>query len=347
MTLIRKNLDADQREKVEQIFAAAEKAAQLTRGLLAFSRKQPLNMQQENLNDIVQHVHKFLARIIGENINFQSIYCGNDLPVSCDKGQIEQVLINLATNARDAMPNGGSFIVQSEFAMLDSSIMDSHQQSIPSGRYALLIVSDTGTGINKEHLDRIFEPFFTTKEVGKGTGLGMAIIYGIIKHHKGFIDVYSELGQGTTFRIYLPIRETEDKPTTASTTEVPLPVGGNETILIAEDDPAVRDLVSEVLSKSGYKVILAEDGEVAIEKFNLHQDRISLLILDMIMPKMSGREAYEEIQRIKPGVRVLFSSGYTADFIERRVDSDEGFELLTKPVQPTELLKKVREMLDA
>ncbi|MBT0654592.1 PocR ligand-binding domain-containing protein [Geomobilimonas luticola] len=339
-------LNDQQKQRVEAIAGAAEKAAQLTHGLLAFSRKQPLIMRQENLNDIVHHIHKFLARIIGEDITFSTACSNPELSIVADRGQIEQVLINLATNARDAMPNGGSFTVTSGLAELDSSFVGVHKYNVPPGKYALLTVSDTGIGIKKEDLAHIFEPFFTTKEVGKGTGLGMAIIYGIVKQHNGFINVYSEVGQGTTFRIYLPIMESNDKPATVNVKENILPMGGKETILLAEDDPAVRTLVSTILSSSGYEVILAEDGDEAIEKFKQHHDKINLLLIDMIMPKKNGRETVEEIQRIKPGVKVLFTSGYTADFIQRRGVSEEGIELLMKPVQPTILLRKLREILD-
>lgn len=339
------SLSDEQKRSLEEITSAADKAAQLTHGLLAFSRKQPLIMSKENLNDIVQHVHKFLVRIIGEDITFQSDCCVAELPIVADRGQIEQVLINLATNARDAMSGGGVFTVKSDRAVLESSITDFHNFNVPPGIYAVLTVSDTGTGISKEHINHIFEPFFTTKEVGKGTGLGMAIIYGIIKQHNGHINVYSELGHGTTFRIYFPIDEKTSgyHPIKA---EPVLRVGGNETILVAEDEPSVRALVTKVLQSQGYTIVLAEDGEDAVEKFKDHRDSIKLILMDMIMPKKNGKEAYEEISRIKPGVKLLFSSGYTADFIEGRGILDDAVELIMKPVQPMELLRKVREKLD-
>jgi len=255
------------------------------------------------------------------------------------------VLINLSTNARDAMSGGGTFTVKSDRAVLDSSFKDFHNYDVPPGNYALLTVSDTGTGISKKHIDHIFEPFFTTKEVGKGTGLGMAIIYGIVKQHNGFINVYSEPGHGTTFRIYLPMDEKTISFRTAKAEPV-TPVGGNETVLVAEDDPNVCVLVAKVLESHGYNVILAEDGVEAVEKFKAHQDIIRLVLMDMIMPKKNGKEAYEEISRINPGVKVLFSSGYSADFIENRGVSEKAFELIVKPVQPMELLRRVREMLD-
>jgi len=338
-------LNDKQRRSVEEITASAEKAAQLTHGLLAFSRKQTLVMKQENLNDIIQHVHKFLTRIIGEDVILNTSCKDAELPIVTDKGQMEQVLVNLATNARDAMPGGGILSVTSERVVLDSSFADFHKSDVPPGAYALLTVSDTGMGIRKEHLEHIFEPFFTTKEVGKGTGLGMAIIYGIIKQHNGFINVYSELGQGTTFRIYLPIQEPGGKPL-LDEVDAGRPQGGHETILVAEDDPAVRRLVSEILQSCGYKVILAEDGEDAVQKFRGNRDTISLILMDMIMPKKNGREALKEMQRIRPGTKAIFSSGYTADFIESRGVSEIGIDLIMKPVQPTELLKKIRHMLD-
>jgi PAS domain S-box-containing protein len=334
-----------QKKSVAEIESSVEKAAQLTHGLLAFSRKQPLIMKHENLNDIVQHVHKFLARIIGEDITLQSACFGAELPIVADRGQIEQVLINLATNARDAMSGGGVFTVKSDHTVLDSSFTDFHKYNVFPGHYALLTVSDTGTGISKEHIAHIFEPFFTTKEVGKGTGLGMAIIYGIIKQHNGFINVYSEPGHGTTFRIYLPIDEKSNGFHTIKTESVP-PAGGNETILVAEDEPNVRALVSNVLQSHGYTVVLAEDGVDAVDKFKTHQNTIRLILMDLIMPRKNGKDAYEEISRIKPGVKLLFSSGYTADFIESRGVSEENVELIMKPVRPMELLRKIREMLD-
>jgi polar amino acid transport system substrate-binding protein len=341
-----KNLDAHEREQVEEIFTSAERAAQLTHGLLAFSRKQALVMRHNNLNDIVQGVHKFLARTIGEDVTFQTTCSGPELPVIADKAQLEQVLINLATNARDAMLNGGSFTIKSELSVLGSPFMNIYNYSVPPGKYALLTVSDTGAGIKKEHLNHIFEPFFSTKEVGKGTGLGMAIIYGIIRQHNGFINVYSKVGEGTTIQIYLPIVEEGDKPKPASTTEVVVPAKGHETILVAEDEPAVRTLVAEVLTSVGYQVIVAEDGVDAIEKFKQYQDEIGLVLMDMIMPRKSGWEAYEDIQRIEPGIKVIFTSGYTADFIENRGVSDEGIDLIMKPVKPNELLIKIREALN-
>ncbi|GFO57036.1 hypothetical protein GMSM_40430 [Geomonas sp. Red276] len=339
------SLSEKQKSMVDAIASSAEKAGNLTRGLLAFSRKQALVMKHDDLNDIIQHVQTFLERIIGEDITFNVSFCEGDLPVTADRGRLEQVLINLATNARDAIGNGGVVSVKTERVVLEDSLTDSRKHNVSPGAYALLTVSDTGAGIRKEHLEHIFEPFFTTKEVGKGTGLGMAITYGIIKQHKGFINVYSEPGRGTTFRIYLPLKEGEGKPVAGEVRGEP-PRRGSETILVAEDDPAVRELVSQVLRNHGYETILAEDGEDAVAKFKDNQERIGLIIMDVIMPKKNGKEAFEEIQRISPATRALFSSGYTADFIEDRGVSENGIELIMKPVQPTDLLRRVREMLD-
>ncbi|GFO68358.1 hypothetical protein GMLC_19370 [Geomonas limicola] len=337
-------LTQEQRQKIDQIATSADKAAQLTRGLLTFSRKQALLMKHEDLNDIVKHVHQLLVRVIGEDINLTVSCCAAKLPIVADRGQMEQVLINLATNARDAMSGGGVFTVQSERIILEDSFSGTHGYDIPPGAYARLTVSDTGCGIKKEHLERVFEPFFTTKQVGKGTGLGMAITYGIIKQHNGLITVYSEQGQGTIFRIYLPIDEMAVQPVVKK--EVAQPVGGQETILVAEDDPFVRSLVSSVLTSYGYQTILAADGQEAIERYQENQGEISLILMDVIMPNKNGREAFEEIQRIRPGAKALFTSGYTADFIQKRGVSEEGIELIMKPVQPMDLLRKVREMLD-
>ncbi|MFA7061044.1 MAG: PAS domain S-box protein [Pedobacter sp.] len=334
-----------QKEAIDQIISSAEKAANLTRGLLAFSRKQVIYLQQANLNDIIHHSLKFLSRVIGEDIQLKSTLNGAILPVKVDRGQIEQVLVNLATNARDAMQHGGLLSIETELQEVDESFEHSHGYGKP-GRYAVISVSDSGSGMDRETCEKIFEPFFTTKELGKGTGLGMAIVYGIVKQHNGFINVYSEPGHGTAFRIYLPIAETEQgDPVKKSVQE--MPTGGTETILLAEDDADVRKLVTTVLTQRGYNVISAIDGDAVVEAFAGNLGKVNLIIMDMIMPKKNGREAYDAICQLKSGVKVLYSSGYTADFIENRGVSEENIELLMKPVQPIELLRKVREMLDS
>jgi two-component system, cell cycle sensor histidine kinase and response regulator CckA len=332
-------------ERVDQIIMAAERAAKLTGGLLAFSRKQTLNPQKTNLNDVVQNVQKFLVRIIGEDILLTTVFKHEPIKVYVDSSQIEQVLINLATNARDAMPMGGQLSIVTELQTLDNSFVQAHGYGEP-GQYAVVTVSDTGCGMDEDTRNKIFEPFFTTKEVGKGTGLGMAIVYGTIKHHKGFISVYSEQGEGTVFRLYIPATDSEEESGKVSITQI-APKGGTETILVAEDDPDVRMFVETFLKEYGYEVILAEDGQDCIEKFMANQDRISLILMDVIMPKKNGKEAFEAINRLQPGVKVLYSSGYTSDIILKKGLSVEETNLIMKPVQPLDLLLKIREVLDS
>jgi PAS domain S-box-containing protein len=340
------NLDALQLGKIDQILSSADKAAHLTQGLLAFSRRQVLAPKAVDLNDITRNVHIFIARIIGEDIHFKTSSYGAGLTVYADKGQIEQVLINLATNARDAMPKGGILTIGTGLQSVETP-RDSEYGSTDPGCYAVITISDTGCGMDENVRKRIFEPFFTTKEVGKGTGLGMAIVYGILKQHNGFIEVYSEPGCGSTFKIFLPIHQTEQSVALAEAAPAPMPQGGTETILLAEDDVDVCNLVVTVLTEFGYQVIQAVDGQDAVDKFLAHRDSIGLILMDMIMPKKNGKDAFEEICRLQPDVKVMYLSGYTADFIQSRGVVEEEIKLIMKPVQPTELLLKVREMLDS
>jgi PAS domain S-box-containing protein len=339
-------LDADADAAVETIISSAEKAAQLTHGLLAFSRKQVMVLSAIDLNDIVQNVNKFLGRVIGEDIHLKTKTCEGELTIYSEAGQVEQILVNLATNSRDAMQKGGSLVLETGLQVLETPMNFESGRAEP-GRYAVITVSDTGAGMDAKTRKKIFEPFFTTKEVGKGTGLGMSIVYGIVNQHNGFINVYSEVGHGTTFRIYLPLYETCAPDQRVRAVKPAVPRGGTEAILLAEDDADVRKLVVTVLTRFGYQVIQAVDGQDAVEKFDANKDRILMILMDMIMPRKNGKEAYEDICRIQPGVKVLYSSGYTADFIENRGVSEDGIELIMKPVQPLELLRKVREMLDS
>jgi len=337
-------LDERQKGEVEQIIAASQRAAHLTRGLLAFSRKQVLSPQKVALNDIVNNLQSFLLRIIGEDVQLKFVHHTPHLTVFADRGQIEQVIMNLATNARDAMPEGGMLTVEVTRQEIGVDHVQSHGYGEP-GEYACLVVSDTGVGMSKETQERIFEPFFSTKEMGRGTGLGMAIVYGIVKQHKGFINVYSEPGEGTTFRIYLPLLA-EDKGDRADEAAPTVPAGGSETILVAEDDATVSKLVETVLKQFGYQVILAVDGNDCVRKFAENSEKVDLILMDMIMPGKSGKEACAEIRELQPAVRVLYSSGYTADFMHGRGDLDPGEDLIMKPVEPMVLLAKVREVLD-
>ena len=337
-------LDAPQREKVEHILDAADKAAQLTSGLLAFSRKQVLKPRTVNLNDVILHVEKFLSRIIGEDVQLKSILCDGYLFANIDSGQIEQVLVNLATNARDAMPKGGLLTIETSSQHIDELFVQANAFGEP-GPYAVISVSDTGTGMDEQTRRKIFEPFFTTKEFVKGTGLGMSIVYGIIKQHNGFINVYSEPQLGTTFRIYLPLSATTAVADDEGRTAAP-PPGGAETILVVEDEPALRLLLEKILTSFGYRVILAENGRDAADKFVAGRGEIRLVLMDLIMPGMSGRDACSAIREVDPEAKVLYMSGYTMDIIKARDVIEEGAELLMKPVRPLELLRKVREMLD-
>jgi PAS domain S-box-containing protein len=331
------------RPDMEQLQNAAERAANLTQSLLSFSRKQPLNLQVLNLNPVLWSMEKFLKRIIGEDIQLIVSLENESLAVSADSGQIQQVMMNLATNARDAMADGGTVgMTLQRYAMGDSFIQD-HGYGVP-GEYALLSVSDTGRGMDRTTLERLFEPFFTTKEPGKGTGLGLSIVYGIIKQHNGFISVDSEPGNGTTVRIYLPLLAQEMVTTQKSV--VTTPQTGNETILVAEDDPGVRGAVAAILSNFEYEVILAEDGLKAVQTFAANSERIHLVLMDIIMPNLNGKEAAQRIRQIRHDVRILFTSGYTADIIMSRGELDSGDELVMIPVKPIELLRKIREVLD-
>jgi PAS domain S-box-containing protein len=333
------------RTYVDQILTSSERAASLTQSLLAFSRKQILNPQPVKLNKIIKSVEKLLLRVIGEDIHIQlkTMVTDKDLTVMADSGQIEQVLMNLATNARDAMPKGGLLIIETELVKLSNEYIKTHVYGKP-GIYALVSVTDTGLGMDEKTKGKIFEPFFTTKEVGKGTGLGLATVYGIIKQHSGYIDVYSELGKGTTFKIYLPVIKSEAEETKP---EVIAPLkNGTETVLVAEDETEVRRLIKSMLEEFGYKIIEAVDGEDAIDKFMENKDRIQLLILDVIMPRRNGKEAYEEIKKVRPDIKALFISGYATDIIHEKDILEKKINFISKPILPTELLKKVREVLD-
>lgn len=342
LLLMKMDKDDPLKAYVEHILVSAERAAHLTQGLLAFSRKQIINPKPVNLNEIVKKVEKLMQRVISEDIELQTVLAEKDMTILADAAHIEQVLMNLVTNARDAMPDGGLLEIETGIAEIDESYINIYGYGEP-GMYALVSVTDIGTGIDKEIQKRIFEPFFTTKEVGKGTGLGLSMAYGIIQQHNGYINCYSEIGKGTTFKIYLPLIKPEIRETKLDA--VYSFTGGTETILLAEDEPYVRKLMKDVLEEFGYKAIEAEDGEDAVEKFIANKDTIQLLILDVVMPKMNGREAYERIKKIKPDIKTLFTSGYTANIIHKKGILDEGMNFIFKPVSPKDLMTKVREVL--
>jgi PAS domain S-box-containing protein len=344
-TILEMRMAADdpQRLNANQILVAAERAADLTRSLLTFSRKQVINPRPVHLKKVIERIVQFLKRVIGEDIDLATIFRREDLVINADGGQLEQVLMNLATNARDAMPNGGVLTIETDSIRMDNEFIKANGYGM-QGDYAVISVTDTGIGMDEVSVKRIFEPFFTTKEAGKGTGLGLAVVYGIVKQHNGYINVYSEQGIGTTFNIYLPQIEMELDQNGNVTEE--MPQRGVETVLVADDDESLRRFMDIILSQFGYTVLTATDGADAVRKFEENKDNISLVLIDIIMPKMNGKEALEEIQKIRPGVKSIFISGYTADILNKRGILNKELEFLTKPMRPAVLLKKVREILD-
>jgi PAS domain S-box-containing protein len=345
-TMVMDTLEAGSpsKEHMNEVLIAAERAENLTRRLLVFSSKQIVEVKPVNINELILGLQNMLVRIIRENIDINLDLADRPLIVLADAGQIEQVLINLATNAKDAMQEGGRLTISTGLEEVDDEYVTSYGYGKP-GRYVLITVSDTGHGMDAETQKKIFEPFFTTKGIGEGTGLGLAISYGIIIQHGGYIKVYSEPGQGTLFKIHLPFSEEAASPDWKTEAAVPV-MSGNETVLVAEDDASLRQLTRIILESFGYSVISAEDGEDAITKFMEDRERISLVLLDMIMPKKNGKEVSEAIRKVSPRIKILFTSGYTMDIIKTKELSEVGFDFIHKPFQPTDLLKKVREVLD-
>ena len=333
-----------QQGHVEQIMMAGKRAANLTGSLLAFSRKQALNPAPVDLNAIVQHIEKMLTRLIGEDIDFRTDLAADQLTIMADRGQIEQVLVNLAANARDAMDGGGRLTITTGISPWNGECLID-QAPGNHAEYAMLSLSDTGAGMDQATKEKIFEPFFTTKEVGKGTGLGLAMVYGIVQQHNGCIAVESEKGRGTTFALYFPLIRREAQ-TPVSATDPDGMRGGTETILVGEDDAVVREIVQLNLQDAGYRVIMAVDGEDLVAKFLAHKDAIQLVLLDVVMPKKNGRAAYEAMRAVAPGLRAVFMSGYTADIVKSKVAIEDNIDLLSKPFTQNDLLKKIRDSLD-
>lgn len=332
------------RSHLTSIQAASETAAGLTHQLLAFSRKQILEMKEVDLNDSVGQMRDMLARMTGENI-ILDVRTGPAIrSIRADKGQIEQVLMNLAVNARDAMPSGGRLLIETSAAGPDDAFLRS-QGVQDTSAYAILSVTDSGAGMSPEVRERIFEPFFTTKEPGGGTGMGLATVYGIVKQHGGHVSVESASGKGTTFRIYLPViadgeRQHEPGPDT------PLP-RGTETLLVVEDDEGVRDLVREVLAPLGYQVLVTASGEDALRASDAHRGTVDLLLTDVVMPGMNGRQLAEVIRSRRPGIKVLFMSGYTEEALHTQGMIEHGVALILKPLRPGSLARHVRQVLDS
>lgn len=332
------------REHVEEIEKAGQRAAALTRQLLAFSRQQILSPSVLRLNDLVLDMVKMLPRLLGEDIAVNTSL-GQELGrVKADQGQIEQVIMNLAVNARDAMPEGGKLRIETANVELDQAYAWQHPGAKP-GLYVKLAVIDSGTGMEKETLAHIFEPFFTTKEVGKGTGLGLATVYGVVKQSGGYIWVDSEPGRGSSFQIFLP-RVAEPAPVVTAATPLIETVGGSETILLVEDSEPLRKLTQSFLAAHGFRVLVAQDGEEALQVEGRHSGKIDLLLTDVVMPGMHGRALAERLLPKQTGMRVLYISGYTDSFVARHGVIEAGMVLLHKPFTEEVLIRKVREVLD-
>ena len=307
------------------------------------SRRQVLNTKDIDLNDVITDMIKMIRRVIGEHITLDTIV-NPELGIVCvDPGQIGQILLNLCVNARDAMPKGGTITIETHNTRIDEAFCRDHPWAT-EGHYALMSVSDNGCGMNEEDIEQIFDPFFTTKDLGEGTGLGLATVYGLVKQHKGLIHVYSEVDKGSTFKVYLPLVESATLPEEKNLV-TPMP-GGTETILLAEDDKSVRDLTRTILEHAGYSVLLAVDGEEAMRLFDEHTHEINIAILDVVMPKVGGHAVYEHIQKARPELHVLFSSGYSMSAIHTNFVLAEGLQLLQKPYQREELLSTIRKVLD-
>ena len=336
------------RKGIEEIKKAGERAASLTRQLLAFSRKQIVQPEILDINELLTDIEKMLGRLIGENVELLTIPEPELWQIKIDSSQMEQVIMNLAINARDAMPQDGKLTIETANADLNENYFRKHGiKGEKIGHYVMLAISDTGSGMDKETREHIFEPFFTTKEVGKGTGLGLSTIYGIVKQNNGFIRIYSSPGRGSTFKVYLPkVKGDATKPEEKEQTPVD-DLSGSETVLIVEDDYDLRKFAQEVLHCYGYRTLNAENGEDAMRVCKEHDDQIDLMITDVVMPKMGGREAAERLQPLYPQMKVIYMSGYTDNAIVRNGVLVPGLNFIQKPFTPEALARKVREALES
>jgi len=343
--LLRQLSDADPRRKnAEQIEKSASFAAALTRQLLTFSRKQVIEPRVLNPNTVVLDVEKLLRRLIGEDVEFCTVLDPAAGNIKADPGQIEQVIMNLAVNARDAMPTGGKLTVATANTSLDENYVK-HFPDLSAGDYVMLAVTDTGTGMSEEVKAHLFEPFFTTKPAGKGTGLGLATCFGIVKQNSGHINLDSELGRGTTFKIYFPRVQSALEPARVPTQPAAV-AGGRETVLLVEDEPAVRELTAFALREQGYTVFEAVNGEEGLRVAREQGGKIDLVLTDVIMPVMGGKEMADHLRTSHPDTKVLFTSGYTEDAIGHHGVLRPGIVFLQKPYMTTTLARKVREVLD-
>lgn len=335
--------DSPEAKLFRNIREQATRAAGLTRQLLAYARRQVLEPRNIDLNLMVNETTTLLQKTIGEQIDVKMVLAPDLQITRADPSQIEQVIMNLCFNARDAMPKGGHLLIETRNLELDSHYCERRTDARP-GRYIQLSVSDTGTGMDPQTIERIFEPFFTTKEIGKGTGLGLATVLGIVKQHGGFVDVYSEPGKGTAFRVYLPACEGAAEPP-QHVDGAPIR-GGTETILVAEDHEGMREMARQILETLGYHLLVARDGEEAVRKFAAHRNEISLVLLDVIMPTLNGIDAFEQICKSKEGVPVIFTSGYSDHGPVLESLTTRGATILQKPYGAKVLARRVRELLD-
>lgn len=331
------------RDQLQSINEAGERAAALTQQLLAFSRKQVLEMKTVDANQVIRLLAGLLRRVIGEDITLRLGLQAEPAVINADPNQIEQVLMNLSVNARDAMPSGGRLFIESSNVSIDESAR-LHRPEMPAGGYVMIAVSDTGSGMSREVREKIFEPFFTTKDLGKGTGLGLATVYGIVKQHNGFIYVYSEVGAGTTFKIYLPV--SAGAAHLQREKEVPSLAGGTETVMIVDDDRSIRVLAGDILRPLGYRILTAASGEEALKMCASAGNGIDVVLTDVIMPNIHGRDLARRLEEAHPGIRVIFMSGYTDDMIAHHGVLGANVNFIQKPFTPTSLTRKLRSVLD-
>ena len=344
LALLQTDKDNDLVSDLNEIQKAAQRSADITKQLLAFARKQSISPRQMDLNDTVESMLNMMRRLIGEDIDLLWKPSAHLWPVEMDPSQIDQILANLCVNARDAIEGVGRLSIETGRQTFDKEYCNEHPGFIP-GDFVMLAVSDNGCGMDRKTLDNLFEPFFTTKDVGKGTGLGLATVYGIVKQNRGFVNVYSESGQGSTFKIYLP-RMIEEKNVDKTGLQKKAADGGTETILLVEDEPSILQMTRMMMEKKGYTVLTAATPSKALEKAKNYSDTIDLLMTDVVMPEMNGRDLAEEITKIYPAIRLLFMSGYTANVIAHQGVLDEGVAFIPKPFSMEDLAKKLREVLD-
>ncbi|MGO9567735.1 MAG: ATP-binding protein [Desulfomonilaceae bacterium] len=344
MLLHESQQDDARHEKLIHIAHAAERAAGLTRQLLAFSRKQVLDVNILRIDRVITAMEEMLNRLIGEDIELRTVHSSSLGLVNADPGQIEQILMNLVVNARDAMPNGGKITIETSNVLLDEEYAKAHPD-VEAGSYVMFAVSDSGQGIESETMTLIFDPFFTTKEKGVGTGLGLATVYGIVKQHRGHVGVSSEVGRGTTFQVYLP-RVLDQSETVHETQSAEAKPQGKETVLVVEDDEIVRNLAAEVLDTLGYSTLSARDPERALAISRSHEGPIHLLLTDVVLPQMDGRSLFKSLSASRPEMKVLYISGYTEDFIVHHGVLDLGVQFLAKPFTVDALATRIRRILD-